>query len=284
MSNQGMTKQGKTLSFSDTVSTPIWQGKLTSTFGDQKKKDRFVTSICAAVGNNPDLAKCDHGSILMAGLLGAELNLSPSPQMGHFYMVPYNQKGADKPKANFQLGYKGMIQLAHRSGQYKKMNVVEVKQGELRSYNPFTEEICIVAIEDPYVREATETVGYFAYFELINGFQKTIYWSKEKMDAHRSQFVKSGKFWNTHYDAMAKKTILRQLISRWGIISTEIERAIVSEGTHEEEQDFTPQMVPPLQQLPPQPAQPQIPQGQMAMEEFPPDYYPQQEVVNLGDV
>lgn len=265
-----MSNHGKQLSIRQTMTSPTCQKMILDTLGNSKKKDRFCAAIISAVANNPKLGECDHNSIIVAGLLGETLNLSPSPQMGQYYLVPYGKK------ASFQIGYKGLIQLALRSGQYKKFNVVEVKDGELRSYNPFTEEIDVVAIEDPYVREATETVGYFAYFELLNGFQKSLYWTRGKMEAHRKKFSKSGTFWNDHFDAMAKKTILRQLIFKWGIISSELEIASESEDSEATVPSYPEMQVssPPIEQPYSEPIQ-----EVSATAEF----Y-EQEVVNLDDI
>lgn len=234
-----MNNQGQELSFSQAVSGPKWQKMMLETLGDPKKKDRFVTAISSAVATNPKLAECDHGSIFVAGLLGEALNLSPSPQMGQYYLVPYNDKKAEKPKATFQLGYKGYVQLALRSGNYKKLNVVEVKEGELISYNQFTEELKVSAIEDPAQREAMETIGYYAYFELLIGFHKSMYWSREKVEHHAKTYSQSygsrnawaveNSFWTKNFDAMAMKTMLRQLISKWGPISIDMEKAFLAE-------------------------------------------------------
>ena len=138
--------------------------------------------------------------------------------------------------AQFQLGYKGYIQLAIRSGQYKKLNVLGIKEGELIRFDPLNEEIEVQLIEDEDAREATETVGYYAMFEYTNGFKKAMYWSKKKMEAHALKYSQgyaadkrkgtSWTFWSKDFDGMAYKTMLRQLISKWGIMSIEMQSAI----------------------------------------------------------
>ncbi len=243
MSN--MQAQGQKLSFSQTISAPSYQKMMMDTLGDPKKKDRFVTAITSAVAANPALKECEPNSILSAGLLGETLNLSPSPQMGQYYLVPY------KNKASFQIGYKGYYQLALRSGQYRHLHVTEVKEGELRGYNPFTEVIDFVAIEDPFYRETAETIGYYAYFDLKNGFHKSIFWSRGKVEAHRKQYSKGGSFWDKHFDAMAKKTVLRQLISKWGIISSELEQAITHDAEVPEHPTQAPVVYPEIKGNPP---------------------------------
>ena len=166
---------------------------------------------------------------MSAALLGERLNLSPSPQLGQYYLVPFNDNKNHCKKAQFQLGYKGYIQLAIRSGYYKKLNVLAIKKGELVKFDPLEEEIEVQLIDDEEQREQAETIGYYAMFEYQNGFKKAIYWSKSKMEQHAlkySQGYKARKgytFWEKDFDGMAYKTMLRQLISKWGIMSIEMQ-------------------------------------------------------------
>jgi recombination protein RecT len=212
--------------------------KVNQIIGDEKSGKRFISSIISAVNTNPLLKKCDNASILSGALLGESLNLSPSPQLGMYYLVPFNDKERGKV-ATFQLGYKGYIQLAIRSGQYKKLNVIAIKEGELIKYDPLEEEIKVDLIQDEELREKTPTVGYYAMFEYVNGFKKSMYWSKEKMEAHAlkySQGYRADKqkktaytFWSKDFDGMAYKTLLRQLISKWGIMSVDMQQAYESD-------------------------------------------------------
>lgn len=200
-----------------------------------KDGQRFISAIVSATAANPTLQECSNGSILSAAMLGESLKLSPSPQLGQYYLVPYNDKNQGKV-AQFQLGYKGYIQLAIRSGQYKKLNVLGIKEGELIRFDPLNEEIEVQLIADEEKREAAKTVGYYAMFEYTNGFRKAMYWSKAKMEAHAlkySQGYKKDKekgwkytFWSKDFDGMAYKTMLRQLISKWGIMSIEMQQAM----------------------------------------------------------
>ena len=205
---------------------------INNTLGDPKRAAKFITAITSAVSNNPALQECDASTILSAGLLGEGLNLSPSPQLGQYYLVPFNDNKNGRKVAQFQLGYKGYIQLAIRSGQYKKLNVLAIKEGELVKYNPLEEEIEVNLIEDDEIREATPTIGYYAFFEYNNGFKKAMYWSKKKMEAHALKYSKGYAakkgytFWEKDFDGMAYKTMLRQLISKWGIMSIEMQSAI----------------------------------------------------------
>lgn len=217
-----------------------------------KNGTRFISSIVSAVQTAPALQECTNPSILSAALLGETLNLSPSPQLGQFYMVPFDNKKKGCKEAQFQLGYKGYIQLAERSGYYKKLNVLAIKEGELIQYDPLNEEIEVELIDDDVVREETSAMGYYAMFEYENGFRKTMYWSKKKMLAHAEKYsqafkrnggakslelLEQGKipekelwkyssFWFKDFDGMAMKTMLRQLISKWGIMSIDLQNAI----------------------------------------------------------
>ena len=245
MSNAVQTQTPKR--FSVVIQGDTYKKLINNTLGDPKKSQRFVAAISSAVATNPTLQECEPGSILSAGLLGEALNLSPSPQLGQYYMVPYNNKKTGAKVAQFQLGYKGYIQLAVRSGYYKKITVLDIKDGELIKYDPLNEEIEVSLIDDELVRESAKTTGYYAMFEYHNGFRKSMYWSRAKMESHADKFStafdlsifkqleageqvkdawKYSSFWYKNFDDMAFKTLLRQLISKWGIMSIELQTAI----------------------------------------------------------
>lgn len=271
-----------------------------------KNGTRFISSIVSAVQTTPALQECTNPSILSAALLGEALNLSPSPQLGQYYLVPFNNRKKGCKEAQFQLGYKGYIQLAIRSGYYKKLNVLPIKEGELLCYNPLDEEIEVNLIEDDLIREETPTVGYYAMFEYENGFRKTMYWTKRKMMAHADKYSaafhaadmeriekgevpekdmwKYSSFWYKDFDGMAMKTMLRQLISKWGIMSIDLQTAIEKdmavinedgnpEYIENEEQDDNVAVEQDYREAAPQdePEQeetsPQEPEGQMSMED-----------------
>lgn len=235
-------------------------------------RQRFITGVISAVNNNEALKECTNQSILSGALLGESLKLSPSPQLGHYYLVPFKDNKNNRTVAQFQLGYKGYIQLAIRSGQYKKLNVLAIKEGELEYFDPLKEEIKISLMLDKLdEREETKTIGYYAMFELTNGFRKAIYWSKKQMMAHADKFsaafsknattiktkngnknkvsfedFEAGKypsedawlyssFWYKDFDGMAYKTMLRQLISKWGIMSVELQNAFEGDMTFTDE-------------------------------------------------
>jgi recombination protein RecT len=217
--------------FSVAIQGDTYKNLINQTLGDPKRAQRFTAAVMSAVSVNPALQDCDAGTILSSALLGESLNLSPSPQLGQYYMVPFNDTKNDRKVAQFQLGYKGYIQLAIRSGQYKKINVIAIKEGELRSFDQLNEVIDAVLIDDEETRENAVTVGYYAMFEYLNGFRKAMYWSKPKMEAHAMKYSKGYAakkgytFWEKDFDGMAFKTMLRQLISKWGIMSIEMQDA-----------------------------------------------------------
>ena len=217
--------------FSAFLATDAMKKKINEMVGG-KDGQQFVTAIISAVSTNPQLAECENSSIVSAALLGQALKLSPSPQLGQYYIVPFNNSDRGCKVAQFQLGYKGYIQLAIRSGQYKKINVLAIKEGELIEYDQLNEEIKVNLIEDEELREQAKTIGYYAMFEYMNGFRKTIYWTKQKMEAHALKYSKGYKakkgytFWEKDFDGMAYKTMLRQLISKWGIMSVDMQTAM----------------------------------------------------------
>lgn len=218
--------------FSVAIQSDTYKNLINQTLGDKDRATRFIASISSAVATNQDLQECDAGTILSGALLGESLNLSPSPQLGQYYLVPFYDSKKGCKVAQFQLGYKGYIQLAIRSGQYKKLNVLAIKKGELIKYDPLNEEIEVNLIDDEEERENTETVGYYAMFEYTNGFRKSLYWSKSKMQKHALKYSKGYAahkgytFWEKDFDGMAYKTMLRQLISKWGIMSIDMQQAV----------------------------------------------------------
>lgn len=223
--------------FSVAIQSDMYKNLINQTLGDKDRATRFIASISSAVATNQALQECDAGTILSGALLGESLNLSPSPQLGQYYLVPFNDSKKGYKVAQFQLGYKGYIQLAIRSGQYKKLNVLAIKKGELIKYDPLNEEIEVSLIEDEEERETAETIGYYAIFEYTNGFRKSLYWSKSKMEKHALKYSKGYTahkgytFWEKDFDGMAYKTMLRQLISKWGIMSIDMQQAVEKDMT-----------------------------------------------------
>lgn len=167
--------------FSVAINSKMYQNLIASTLRDPARARRFTAAITSAVAVNPALQECDAGTILAGALLGESLNLSPSPQLGQYYLVPFKQKAKydrggnmirpETTTATFVLGYKGYIQLALRSGQYKDLDVMVIKQGEYMGKDPETGKAKFQFIEDDDERETLPAIGYMAYFEYLNGFR-----------------------------------------------------------------------------------------------------------------
>ena len=264
MSNStNLTTQKQQSRFSVAIQTKTYQSMIANTLRDPDRQKRFVASITSAVAVNPALQECEASTILAGALLGESLNLSPSPQLGQYYLVPFKQKekrnrqgeliSPETTKATFVLGYKGYIQLALRSGSYKDLDVMEIKQGEFKGKDPRTGRPMFEFMSDEEAWGKAPTIGYMAFFEYLNGFTKMLYWSKDKMMRHADQYSpafsasaykklqdgeipngelwKYSSFWYKDFDGMAKKTMLRQLISKWGIMSTEMVKAMDTDNS-----------------------------------------------------
>lgn len=250
--------------FNNLIGSNIMKTKIYQMVGSTDAQE-FITSITSAVNTNPALAECDSQSIISAALLGQSLHLKPSPQLGYFYMVPYWNKNKNCKEAQFQIGYKGYLQLAIRTGEYVDIDVIEIRQGEYKGRNRLTGKPEFEFVDDDAVRENLPVIGYMAYFEMKNGYIKRLYWSKEKMVKHADEYsqafsleekqvsTKNGSvkkvsfddyekgnyeegtewlyssFWYKNFDEMAKKTMLRQLLSKHALLSTEMQKAVESD-------------------------------------------------------
>ena len=185
----------------------------------EKDTQAFISSLVSAVNTNPELSKCTNSSLLSAALLGHSLKLPQSPQLGMFYFVPYKSKNGTT-EAQFQISYKGLLNLAQRSGQYRKIHVTDIREGELKSYDPIEDTYEFDPVTDISKRLELPVIGYYAYYELLNGYKEKLFWSKEKMEAHAKKYSASyrngwsSSIWKTDFDKMAYKTMLRQLISK----------------------------------------------------------------------
>lgn len=194
-----------------------------------KRAPQFISSIISMVNADKNLQQAFYESpmtVIQSSLKAAMFDLPIDPSLGYAYIVPFkNYKkdiGAKKMEATFILGWKGMHQLALRTGAYKTINVVDVREGELKSYNRLTEEVDIDFVEDEDAREALPIIGYVGYYRLINGAEKTVYMSVKAITAHEKKFRKGeyqGKGWRDDWDAMARKTVYRILIGKWGVMS-----------------------------------------------------------------
>ena len=181
------------------------------------KAPAFISSVLSVANNNTLLKKAKPQSVLNSAVIAATLDLPINQNLGFAYIVPY------KDEAQFQLGYKGLVQLAMRSGQYKSIEVNEIYEGEIKSINRFVGEY------EFGEKTSDKVIGYMAYFKLLNGFEKYLYMTKEEVEKHGKKysqtFKRGGGLWSTDFDAMAKKTCLKMLLSKFGILSIEMQRA-----------------------------------------------------------
>lgn len=217
----------------------IIRSKIANTLSG-KKGEQFVTDVVSLVNSNPALGSCDPVSLIAACLQAQTLKLSLNRNMGQAWVVPFEDRRHGRTTATFQIGYKGYVQLAIRSGQYRKLNVLAIKEGELTRWDPLLEDIEVELIADEEQRAKTETCGYYAMFEYTNGFRKALYWSRAKMEQHALQYSQAfrtdrkkgwqNSFWSKDFDSMAVKTMLRQLISKWGIMSVDMQNALEADG------------------------------------------------------
>lgn len=203
-----------------------------------KRTPQFVSSIVSLVNADTNLQQVFREApitLVQAALKAATYDLPIEPSLGYAYIIPFNNTVTDdrgnktrRKEASFILGYKGMIQLALRTGVYKTINALDVRQGELKKFNRLTEEIEIDFIEDEIERDKMPIVGWVGYYKLMNGTEKTVYMSRAQAEAHEQENRKGqymGKGWREDFDSMALKTVLRRLIGKWGVMSIDYQQA-----------------------------------------------------------
>lgn len=199
-----------------------------------KRASSFITSVLQIAASSNQLSKADPYSIYNAAAVAATMDLPLNNNLGFAYIVPYNQKQPDntwKQVAQFQMGYKGFIQLAQRSGQFQTLNSTDVREGEIKSFDRLTG-----AIEFEWVTEKRlekPIVGFVAYFKLLNGFEKSHYMTVDELRKHGSRYsktftIKSG-LWNTDFEAMASKTVVKLLLAKYAPLSIEMQRAVIAD-------------------------------------------------------
>lgn len=221
--------QGTTLK--SLLSSPTVMNRFEEVLG--KRAPQFTTSILGLYNSEKMLQKAEPMSVISSAMVAATLDLPVDKNLGYAWIVPYGGI------AQFQLGYKGYIQLALRTGQYKFINCIPIREGELQKWNPLTEELDI----DFEKRKSDSVIGYAAYFELLNGFRKTSYWPKADVEKHKKRFSKSDFGWKNDWDAMALKTVLKAILSKWGILSVEMQSALKEDGEEQRERiDITDEM------------------------------------------
>lgn len=220
--NGGLVTRGKNQNLTGMVNPKniLANEKMKQKFTDilGKKAPGFMASIMSLYNSDAKFQNVDGYSVVNSALLAATLDLPVNKEFGFTWIIPYGKQ------AQFQIGYKGYVQLALRTGQYRNLNVAEVHEGELKNFNPLTEEIEL----DFKSRTSDEIIGYAFYMRLLNGFEKTIYWSKEDILNHAKRFSKTYKNgpWQTDFNEMAKKTVLKNGLTKWGILSVEMQKAI----------------------------------------------------------
>lgn len=223
--------------FNQTITAPATQKYLTDLL--HERMGVFVSNLTALVANNVNLQCCEPYTLMFAALKATALNLPIEPSLGMAHVIPYKNKKRGVTEAQFQIGYKGFQQLALRTGQYKRINTTEVRQGEIGKRNRLTGQIDFNFIEDEAERLNTPIIGYVNYFCLLNGFESTLYMSKEEMEAHALRYsqtyrstdayTKSQSKWTTDFDSMAVKTVIKLNLSKNGVLSTELQEAILAD-------------------------------------------------------
>jgi recombination protein RecT len=240
--------------FSAAIQSEKIQDLIFNTLGDKVRAQKFIAAISSVVATNPALQECDSYTVINSALLGEAMQLPPSPQLGYYYMLPFKDNNNNRKVATFVMGYKGYIQLAVRSGYYKFINASEVVQGEYLGRDPLTREPRFAFFEKDEQREGREIIGYMAIIQLVSGFTKAIYWDYNKMLKHahtysaafnknsyknlqegkvpQKDMCKYSSFWYKSFDDMAMKTMLRQIISKWGIMSVEMVQAFENDTSY----------------------------------------------------
>lgn len=218
-------------SFNEFVASPRTQEHLAQVLGE--KKGSFVNNLTALVANNRMLQECEPMGLMYTAIKATALNLPLDPNLGLAYVLPYKNNKLGITEAQFQIGYKGFVQLAIRSGQFAKIAVRDVREGEIVNYDFLTNEPIFRQAEN---REALPIIGYVAYFKLVNGFEKSEYWPAEKVEQHaikysqsygsKNAYTKQNSPWSTNREAMALKTVLKSLLSHWAPLSVEMQEAV----------------------------------------------------------
>jgi len=206
-----------------------------------KRAPQFITSVLQIVASNALLANADPHSIYHSAAVAATLDLPLNNNLGFAYIVPYNQRQKDgtyKQVAQFQMGYKGFIQLAQRSGMYRTLSATPIYEGQLVEENPLT------GFTFDFTKKTSEKIiGYASYFELLNGFQKTLYSTVDQLKAHGLKYSQTYKkgfgLWKDDFDAMAIKTVIKANLSKWGPLSVEMQRAVTIDQSVVNNEDAT---------------------------------------------
>ena len=250
--NNSLMQKKSEVGFTAYLTREAVKSQITKVVGG-KNSTRFISNIISAVQINPQLQECTNNSILSAALQAESLKLPPSPQLGFVWMVPFNNKKKGVKEAQFIVSAKGYKQLAMRSGQYIDIDCIYIKEGEYKGRDRYTGKQKFEFIEDDDERENLPVIGYLAYLETKDGFKKQLYWSKSKMEKHADKYsqafslkaaklLEEGKipqnelwkyssYWYTSFDEMAEKTMIKQLLSKWAMLTPDIADALESDNT-----------------------------------------------------
>lgn len=250
--NNSLMQKKSEVGFTAYLTREAVKNQITKVVGG-KNSTRFISNIISAVQINPQLQECTNNSILSAALQAESLKLPPSPQLGFVWMVPFNNKKKGVKEAQFIVSAKGYKQLAMRSGQYIDIDCIYIKEGEYKGRDKYTGKQKFEFIEDDDERENLPVIGYLAYLETKDGFKKQLYWSKSKMEKHADKYsqafslkaaklLEEGKipqnelwkyssYWYTSFDEMAEKTMIKQLLSKWAMLTPDIADALESDNT-----------------------------------------------------
>ena len=218
--------------FNQVLMNPKTKNYLSEMLG--RKSDQYVNNIAALVGNDKKLQECEPMSTIMAGIKATSLDLPLDNNLGFAYVIPFKDRKNNTTLAQFQLSYKGFIQLAMRSGAFKTINTTDVKEGEIISTDFLSGENVYKRLPEEE-RLKTKTIGYVAYFKLLSGFEKSLYMSVEEIKAHAKQYSQTYKqgfgIWVDNFEQMALKTPLKRLLSKYAPMSVEMKNAIMADQT-----------------------------------------------------
>lgn len=221
--------------FNQAIANPKTQEYLQTVLGE--KKSSFINNLTALVAGSKQLQACKPMSVMYAAIKATALDLPLDPNLGFAYVIPYKNNKEGETDAQFQIGYKGFIQLAMRSGQYKTINVRDVREGEIIGEDFVSGDLRFKKLSSN--REKATIIGYVAFFRLVNGFEKMMFWTVDEVKQHAITYsktygsiiknIREASKWTTDFDAMAKKTALKLLLSKYGILSVEMKNALTSD-------------------------------------------------------
>ena len=220
MSSTQITTQQQNMSLSELMHSPAVVGKLNEVWNSPQMANSFMSSVISVANGNPQLRKAEPMSIIGAAMVAATMQLQVIPTLGQCYIIPYGSK------AQFQVGYLGLLQLCQRSGQFKKILAAPVHEGEYISGDEFDEDY----VFDRKQRKSDKVIGYMAKFELLNGFTKVAYWDIDKVKSHATKFSQAFRAgfnspWKSDFDAMAQKTVLKSIL-KFAPKSIEMQNAV----------------------------------------------------------